>query len=294
MKSARGWLLAFLLVGISPWAQAWGPKGHRIIAALASERLLPATHARVALLLGSDDLAAAATWADEMPSSAEDVRFWTDHAARWHFVSLVPDLDYPSTLQDQRGDAIVALETFTAILLDQPLPEGAVTDALDNYFADFDPHSAEVKRFALQFALHILGDLQQPLHTGYAADSRGDSLEVLWQGEATTLHSLWDSQLLEYGGIAEAAYVRRLRSRIERTPRSDIVVMESSEPMRWLDESAAILERIRRYHAETDAPGDDYAARFVPTVESQLVKGALRTAWYLNNLFGGWPVAAAE
>ena len=31
---------------------------------------------------------------------------------------------------------------------------------------------------------------------------------------------------------------------------------------------------------------------FVPTVELQLLKGGVRTAWFLNNIFGGWPVGS--
>ena len=281
------------MASYSPWAQAWGPKGHRIIAALANERLLPATQTSVAALLGTDDLAAASTWADEMHGTTDNARFWTDHAAQWHFVVLPPGYDYTSAPKHPQGDAIIALETFTAILLGQPLPESTVAKALADYFPDFDPHSPEVKRFALKFALHIIGDLQQPLHAGYATDDGGNSVDVLWQGESTTLHRLWDSQLLEYAGIEEPAYVRRLRSRIDRTPRSDIGVMENSGPLQWLDESVIMLERIHRHDGESLHLGDDYAAQFVPTVESQLVKGALRTAWYLNNIFGGWPVAAS-
>lgn len=294
MKTARYWLLASFLLVISPLALAWGPKGHRIIAMVASERLLPATRASVTALLGTDDLAAAATWADEMRSSTDNPSFWADHASQWHFVNLVPGSSYADSPKNVRGDAIVALETFTAILLDEPLPDGPVTAALGDYFPEFDQHSLEAKRFALKFALHIIGDLQQPLHAGYADDRGGNAVTVVWQGESTNLHSLWDSKLLDYGGIEETAYARRLRNRIDRTPNSDIGVMERSGPLSWLDESSIMLERIHRHDAEIDHLGHDYAAQFVPTVESQLVKGALRTAWYLNNLFGGWPVATAK
>ena len=293
MKTWRNWLVASTLIVMSPCVLAWGPKGHRIIAELASGRLLPATQSSVTALLGDEDLAAAATWADEMRSSTDNTRFWAEHAAQWHFVNLAPGLDYANSPKHPRGDAIVALEAFTAILIDQPLPAGPVTTALLDYFAGADLHSVDAKRFALKFALHILGDLQQPLHAGYAADRGGNAISVVWRGETTNLHALWDSKLLDYNKIDESAHVRRLRSRIQRTPISDISVMERSDPAAWLDESAEMLERIHSHDNEASNLGEAYAAQFVPTVESQLVKGALRTAWYLNNLFGGWPVATA-
>ncbi len=293
MKTWWKLLVTSSLIIVSQCVLAWGAKGHHIIAELASERLLPATQSTVSILLGGESLTAAATWADEMRSSTDNPLFWAEHAAQWHFVNLAPGLDYANSPKHPRGDAIVALETFTAILLDQPLPSGPVTAALLDYFAGADLHSADAKRFALKFALHILGDLQQPLHAGYADDRGGNAVSVVWRGEATNLHTLWDSKLLDYSSLDEATHVRRLRSRIERTPTSDISVMQRSDPAAWLDESAEMLERIHSHDNEAGNLGDAYAAQFVPTVESQLVKGALRTAWFLNNLFGGWPVATA-
>jgi hypothetical protein len=66
--------------------------------------------------------------------------------------------------------------------------------------------------------------------------------------------------------------------------------MESAAPQVWIDEAQTLLERIYARHAADPRLGDAYAAEFVPTVEAQLVKGGLRTAYVLNSLFGGWPL----
>lgn len=291
MKTTIASLWAFFMMAASLDALAWGVKGHRIIALVAADRLMPAAQAEVTALLQGEDLATAAVWADEMRDNHDDPAFWSA-ASTWHYARLTPGVDYANAPKEPRGDAVTALETFTAILLDEPLPSGPVSTALASYFKDFDPHSVEVKRFALKFALHILGDLQQPLHAGYAQDHGGNAIAIQWQGESTNLHSLWDTRLLDLAGITEQAYARRLHNRLDHTPNSDVRTMERGDPREWLRESLRLLERIHAHDADGVVLEKSYAAEFVPTVETQMVKGALRTAYYLNNVFGGWPIAA--
>jgi hypothetical protein len=291
MKTTIACVWTLCMLAASHDTLAWGSKGHRITAQVAAERLTPAANAAVTTLLEGSDLATASTWADDMRGNRDNPEFWST-AATWHYVNLAPATDYANSPKEPRGDAVVALETFTAILLDEPLPPGPVSAALATYFADFDPHSTEVKRFALKFALHLLGDLQQPLHAGYAEDRGGNAIAVVWQGETTNLHSLWDTKLLDFGGITEAAYIRRLHNRLDHTPNSDVRSMERIDPRGWLNESMRLLERIHAHDDDGATLETSYAAEFVPTVETQMIKGALRTAYYLNNIFGGWPVAA--
>lgn len=283
-------LLPLLLILAASPVWAWGAKGHRIIGMLAQERLTDTAQDQVTQLLEGADLASASTWADEMRGSQDNPAFWSDYAPTWHYVNIPAGSDYMSSPKDPHGDALLALATFSAILLDEPLPPGGVQDGLKLYFADFDPRSTAVKRFALKFLLHILGDLQQPLHSGYADDRGGNSVQLVWQGKNTNLHSLWDSRLLDYNNVDEANYARRLRLRIERIPASEVRNYERADVEVWLREATRTLERM---YAQLPGPAvseNDYAAGFVPTVELQLVKGGLRTAWFLNSIFGGFPL----
>ncbi|MES2604181.1 MAG: S1/P1 nuclease [Pseudomonadota bacterium] len=285
-----GLLMGFSLMMVADAALAWGTKGHRIIGMLAQDRLTATAETQVTALLEGSDLATAATWADEMRSSQDNAAFWSDYAATWHYVNIPAGSDYLSSPKDPHGDALLAIATFSAILLEEPLPPGGVEDGLKLYFGNFDPRAIEVKRFALKFLVHILGDLQQPLHSGYAEDRGGNSVQLEWQGKSTNLHSLWDTRLLQYNDVDEATYARRLRLRIERIPASEVRNYERADVEVWLQESTRNLERM---YAQLPGPAlsdNDYAARFVPTVELQLVKGGLRTAWFLNGIFGGFPM----
>src|SRR5689334_6417698 len=78
---------------------AWGPDGHRAVAALA-DRILqqsnPAARAKVNALLATDkgskmtrnDIASEATWADVLRERSEEARTAT---GAWHTVRMAPD-----------------------------------------------------------------------------------------------------------------------------------------------------------------------------------------------------------
>ena len=292
-------LFLVLTLCCSTATYAWGAKAHLVIGMLAAERLTPATRAAVAEILGNDDLAAATLWADDMRDTRTKTEFWTRYAASWHYVNIDRGGDYNSSAKNPRGDAYAALQTFVAILLDEPVPAGPVRTGLDYYFGGLDTDSAEVKRFALKFLLHIIGDLQQPLHSGYAHDRGGNAVKLSWFKDTTNLHTLWDSQLLDSQQRTTAEIARDLSARIGRTPASDVRRSESADPQLWIQECQQLLERIYAKHSRTnnfdDAYSGDayfgnaYAAEFVPTVEAQLVKGGLRTAYLLNSIFDGRP-----
>jgi hypothetical protein len=273
---------------------AWGSKGHRVIAAIAEQQLTPATRAAVAALLDGESLASAATWADTMRSSTDNPEFWSSHAANWHYVNIPAGATYADTPPSPRGDAYAALAAFTAILLDEPVPAGPVREGLEFYFGSLERKPAEVKRFALKFLLHIVGDLQQPLHSGYADDRGGNDVTLQWFGDRSNLHALWDTLLVEQPKLSERRLTARLINRLGRTPAIDIRALERADPLVWIDESRRILQRIYARLDGRNELGAAYAAEFVPTMEQQLVKGGLRTAYLLNGIFGGWPIGTGE
>jgi len=78
-------VVALSLVLTSP-AFAWGPVGHCITGAIAEENLSGVARAHVRLLLGSEDLAEAATWPDDMKSDPSP--FWQKEASPWHYVTV--------------------------------------------------------------------------------------------------------------------------------------------------------------------------------------------------------------
>jgi len=56
--------------------------------------------------------------------------------------------------------------------------------------------SQRKKDKALLFLGHWLGDIHQPLHVSYRDDLGGNRRKVIFEGQVSSLHRVWDSQLL--------------------------------------------------------------------------------------------------
>ncbi len=285
-----GIVLLVLSASFSAGANAWGNQAHRVIGMLAEARLTPAARAAIAQILAGEDFVDATVWADAMRDSPDNAEFWTRYASNWHYVNIDKGGTYASSPRNSRGDAYAAVQAFAAILLDEPVPQGPIREGLEFYFGPIDAKPAALKRFALKFLLHVVADLQQPLHSGYANDRGGNEITLTWLGEPANLHAIWDTLLLDTQNRSTADIARRLGERIGRTPSSDVRVMEMADPLTWMTECQRLVERMYAKQPREVVAGDAYIAEFVPTVEAQLVKGGLRTAYVLNSIFGGWPV----
>ena len=75
---------------------------------------------------------------------------------------------------------------------------GCSVSAIVNYTSILpdDKSSASVKRDAMKFIIHFIGDLHQPLHDE-ALDVGGNDISVTYDGEATNLHHIWDTEIVE-------------------------------------------------------------------------------------------------
>jgi hypothetical protein len=126
-----------------------------------------------------------------------DASTWPDKAGRqipdmdpYHFINFKKD----SNAYDQQRDCklrnciIVAIAWYLQVLKSPNAPRTR-------------------SGLALRFVAHLVGDIHQPLHAGFAEDRGGNSVEVRFNGRKENLHSLWDTALveLEHGNPSEIA-----------------------------------------------------------------------------------------
>ena len=253
--------IAALLAGslsASP-AFAWGQTGHRVTGAIAERYLSGVARANVQLLLGPESLAQAATWPDEMRS--DPAEFWQRTANPWHYVTVPTGRTYAQAGAPAEGDAVTALARFAQVLRD---PRA----------------SAEDKRLALRFSIHIIGDLHQPLHAGRPGDKGGNDVKVTLFGEQTNLHSVWDSGLIDRRSLSHSEMAGWLAGAI--TPQQ-VIAWSDPDPNVWIAESTALRETV--YPADPKLSWA-YAYQHSAAIDGRLSRGGVRIAAYLNRIFG--------
>ena len=154
-------LLASLMLLLAGPVGAWGPQGHRLVAALAWADLTPQAQAEVAILLAGEadpTLPGIANWADQLRAENPDLG---KRSASWHYVNIGEEAcQYDAARDCPGGNCVVgAIDAQLAILADRSQPVAA-------------------RRQALKFVVHFVGDVHQPLHAGFGHDKGGNTVQA--------------------------------------------------------------------------------------------------------------------
>lgn len=289
----RGWLLCGVLVGCLSYASgafAWGDEGHEIVALIAEHYLDAPTRARMQALLAGDrsglvtdtSIATEATWADRYRDSDRDAggeRYERTH--RWHFIDLElddPDLDY----------ACYGHPALVGVPASAGPAEDCVVDKIEQFRAELaDVRVAEdERRMALQFLLHLVGDLHQPLHAIDDHDEGGNAKRVFANHLRTaSLHHYWDTEFVEALGDDPQQVAESLTASIRD---ADLKAWRAGSPADWAREAYAI-GKARGYDALPPPSGRrryrlsaGYVADAEASVRVQLSRAGVRLAMLLN------------
>jgi hypothetical protein len=179
------------LAGYSNDASSWGPEGHTAIGIIAVEQLQPrALHELESIVspLTKEAMAQACNWPDDLRET---------EAGKWssplHYVNIPRGeqtysmaRDCPVPPQDLAG-------------ADRPA-RFCVTESIKHFAAELGDRQAtrEERWQAFAWLCHLVGDLHQPLHAGYADDRGGNDVEVVFDDETIDLHEFWDSALIQH------------------------------------------------------------------------------------------------
>ena len=257
-------------------ASAWGQEGHSIVAEIAQRRLSPAAADAVNRLLEKASMASIASWADDVRTSRRKTN-------NWHFADIPIAQDKLDRARDckpdpDQGDCIVAeLERLRNDLRCAP------TD--------------EAKREALQFAVHFLGDIHQPLHT-VDEQGGGNGIDVLIfvrgrtsdKGrlalESSNLHTVWDELLISRLEWAWGSYVARLEREWLKSSDATKPDIDGGTPTAWVEETHKKAQEIWAMTPSHHILDDDYLAKAKSILDRQLGVAGLRLARFLNEAYG--------
>ncbi len=282
--------VVLLFLGSSP-AFAWGDEGHHVVALIADHYLEPSVHAKVQSLLAGDrsrltattDIAAEATWADKYRDSDRDTTKLRYYQTRnWHFVDLeldAPDLNTACFGQPPQSTRVVASKGPAA---------DCVVDKIDEFAAELSNRATPKKErlLALQFVLHLVGDIHQPLHAADNHDEGGNRKTVIAPDiPAATLHGDWDTTFVSRLGSDDRQIAQKL---IEGITAGQRTAWSAGTAADWAHESF-LLAKTHAYGnlPEPAATGEyklsaAYVADATRITAEQLSKAGVRLAYVLN------------
>ncbi len=286
MKNAIGIIL--LLVALMPWkeTQGWGTEGHMIVGDVAETYLTDSAKAEVSKILGGQTLGQVASWAD--------------HVKRGDKFGDMGRMHYNNT---PRGAESLDMERDCA--------DGeCVVVACEKYYKILSDHtvSDEERTEALKFLVHFVGDIHQPLHTGYSDDSGGNGSDVNFFGKTgrSNLHGMFDYMLIQHDtettefskdlwrirDLPQEKYnewnalLRPVTDRVLESITDEQIAewnKEPENPLAWANESVKIVLSIYEDYEKSDVIDQAYADKYMPVIEHRLGMGGVRLAWMINH-----------
>ena len=243
-----------LVASMAPTAAAWGPTGHRAVGRIAERHLTPQAARALSELLAPEQLAYVTTWADEIRSEPDWAR-----AEAWHWVTIPDGQTYDSSSKSAAGDVLEAIARFEKVLEDRAA-------------------SREARAQAVKWLSHLIGDVHQPLHVGRGDDRGGNDVLVLWFGEPTNLHAVWDSKIIDHSQLSFS----ELADLVDHPTADQVREWQARRAPDWARESQEL-------RGACYAMGDRrlsylYVHDHWPTVQRRLVQAGVRLAGELNRL----------
>ncbi|KAJ3415187.1 hypothetical protein HDV05_005467 [Chytridiales sp. JEL 0842] len=277
-------LLVSLLVSS---VTAWGKFGHPATGEIGQKLLSKKAQDMVANLLNpafnGRISGETATWAD-------DVRRSKANTGPWHYISnMAPapqSCGYSKADCAGRDCVVGAITDQTQVLLDNKCRKNQATQE------------------ALQFLVHFLGDIAQPLHN-CQRDRGGNDARVKWGRRTTNFHAIHDTDIpvkrgKEVGATTSSEYATYLLETY--MPKSGDYVSRKFTDI-FSRDSANMLNSVVAMSTESNAlncrdstfwtlhdqnPDQDFSAEYYENtkmfLEEQMAKAGFRLAAWLNNI----------
>lgn len=251
-------LFFVLIIGFlfqSMTVTAWGSQGHKLVALIARSQLSDAVIETVNYYLKGMSWEEAACWMDDVKDNSK-----YEYMKPWHYINIGKDKTYVQT-KDQ--NIVNKLEFYLRMLQYRSL------------------QSEEMIHESLRMLFHLIGDIHQPLHCGYAEDNGGTTVQLYLVQKETNLHKVWDSEIIHEKKM-DIWYCAKVLVGMKLTEKKR-AELEKTDIVKWLNESRALLPEV--YKISGSKIDQKYIDASAPLVEVQLVKAGLRLAAILNQYF---------
>ncbi|GEP49823.1 endonuclease [Flavobacterium noncentrifugens] len=230
---------------------AWGEKGHSLVAEVAFHYLDDKTKATIMSYLDGMNIEDAANWMDAIKTDPKN-----KYMSPWHYVNF----EKGSAVVETSGDNIL-------FVLDKTISELKNRQKLSK---------DEIKTRIL-YLFHLIGDLHQPLHVGYASDKGGNNYQLNYKGKGTNLHSFWDSGIIKERNIT----LQDCLDAKQYSP-AELKALQKTDVVAWAVESRSFLDGV---YNTGNKVNDGYVDTNSPIIEVQILKAGIRLAGTLESVF---------
>lgn len=262
MNALKKSILFALFIYLPIHTMAWGQLGHRIVGQIAESHLNAKAKTAVKNILGNESLAMCANWADFVKSDRA-----YDYLSTWHYIN------FPGGLADAELNSILKADTATDVYTKIIF----LTKELKNKSLAQDK-----KVMYLRLLVHFVGDVNQPMHTGHLEDKGGNDIKLSWFGKSSNLHALWDSDLIESQELSYTEYAKAINF---CTPQQK-TAWQKDPLTKWIEDSYHISQKLYGNVTTGDKLSYRYIYDNLATANQQLLKGGVRLAGLLNEIFG--------
>lgn len=200
----------------------------------------------------------------------------------WHFVDL----------EISGADMNAACFGRPSLAAGTPASAGPAKDCVVDKIEEFEAelssnsNSAAERLMALQFLLHFVGDMHQPLHSSDDEDQGGNGETVNdASGNSGKLHGFWDTQFVEALGTDPRKVAEGLIAKIST---DDETVWKQGTPEQWAMEAYQAAKDVSYGDLPQAGPDGtyeldgDYETKAEGVISNQLSKAGVRLAAVLN------------
>jgi hypothetical protein len=246
-------LTALLLISMNTRSFAWGKKGHEMVAQVAMHYLDDSIAKKVRYYLGNISFEEAANWMDDERSNS-----YYNYMRTWHYVDFEKNEQFKPTTERN------ALTVLNSAILD-----------LNNYKT---AKKSDIKRDIL-LIFHLVGDIHQPLHTGYGSDKGGNTVEVNAARFGSNLHSTWDTQIIDDQDIKLSDCL----AMINNYDSTQVAEIKKINVMKWMYQSRTNLDFA--YGFKNNFLDQNYVENASVIIKKQILIAGLRLASVLTEAF---------
>lgn len=249
-------LLTVLPIAIPSFG--WGQKGHDVTAYVAECNLKSGVRNKIAKILGNHSLVYYANWLDNASHTPEYA-----YTSTWHYANVDEGYTYETMEKLSTGDVITAVNDLTAKLKGKNL-------------------EPETEKLYLMMLIHLVGDMHCPMHAGRRTDRGGNEVQVKFFNSPRKLHGIWDTDLVE--SSHKWGYID-WEHQIDRATKQQKREIVKGSTLDWFNETHAIAEQIYKETPAETVISYDYISKYSPVIEQQFLRGGLRLAKILNEIY---------